>query len=74
MTTATHILTMQRQAGSPELAHFLRGVALIAGTPLLGFLFVIVLPLGGLVALLLISGRVLGERMKAFVGIALRHG
>jgi len=59
MTTATHIQTMQGQAGSGELLRFLRGVALIAGTPLLGLLFVIVVPLGGPVALLLMAGKAL---------------
>lgn len=55
MTTVTQIQTMQGQAGNGGLRHFLRGVALIAGAPLLGLLFVIVVPLGGLVALLLMA-------------------
>lgn len=74
MTSAIHIPTIRGQACNGGLVSFLRGIALITGTPLLGFIFVIVVPLGGLLALLLVTGKAMRKRGKAVVGITFSHG
>ena len=69
MTTLTYVETRRTQAGIGDLlvnsdalslvrrrsVGLIRGVALLAGAPLVGFVFVIALPLIGLIAMLLMA-------------------